>query len=168
MRGNNVGRTFLTGRSFIKSITTFLSGGILYWPFGLFLSLHTFASIIFGAMPTTEKKKFFNFCGNNVTKQKCKTNDCHYKFHWLCKISETSTPHQHWLLKMFSAQCESAFPSRLLLHSFQRPPLSRQPLTEKGRSLDCPQTAKGTVHLSLTEPQVCLDYSLFIQTKHMN
>lgn len=43
--------TFLIGRSLMKSITALLLGRIWYCPFGLFLSLHTFANIVLGAMP---------------------------------------------------------------------------------------------------------------------
>lgn len=35
----------------MKSMTASLVEGSLYWPLGLFLSLHTLASIMFGAIP---------------------------------------------------------------------------------------------------------------------
>lgn len=35
----------------MKSMTASLVEGSLYWPLGLFLSLHTLASIVFGAIP---------------------------------------------------------------------------------------------------------------------
>lgn len=39
----------------MKSMTASLVGGSLYCPLGLFLSLHTLASIMFGAIPVHEK-----------------------------------------------------------------------------------------------------------------
>lgn len=44
----------------MKSMTASLVGGSLYCPLGLFLSLHTLASIVFGAIPrrsTNEKQQ---------------------------------------------------------------------------------------------------------------
>lgn len=47
----NVYCTLRTGRFWTKSMTASLVEGSLYWPLGLFLSLHTLASIMFGAIP---------------------------------------------------------------------------------------------------------------------
>lgn len=40
----------------MKSMTASLLDGSLYWPLGLFMSLHTLASIVFGAMPRKVKR----------------------------------------------------------------------------------------------------------------
>lgn len=38
-------------------MTASLVEGSLYWPLGLFLSLHTLASIMFGAIPRMAKRE---------------------------------------------------------------------------------------------------------------
>lgn len=47
--------TFLIGSFLMKDITSSTVEGMMYWPFGLFMSEHTLASIILGAIPTKMK-----------------------------------------------------------------------------------------------------------------
>ena len=42
----------------MKAITASLVDDIVYWPFGLFLSEQTFASIVFGAIPKKQTKYY--------------------------------------------------------------------------------------------------------------
>ena len=52
----------------MKRRTASLVAGTLYWPLGLFLSEHTLANIMLGAMPET-KQNFINICKISFNKR---------------------------------------------------------------------------------------------------
>lgn len=58
--------TFLIGSFLMKDITSSTVEGMMYWPFGLFMSEHTLASIILGAIPTKMKTSKCNIYINSL------------------------------------------------------------------------------------------------------